>query len=121
MNMSKQEQTPTDNVAQPGVPEILVDRLGELAKRVEQIEIEQRQPVDDDSEERATERENDESVDAIKRAALTEIDEINHALGRWHAGTYGRCLSCGEPIDPRRLQLMPAAATCMTCATAVGS
>jgi RNA polymerase-binding transcription factor DksA len=88
--------------------------------RIDRIEAEQRQSVDDDSAEQALEREDDESLDAIERAALIEIDQINLALGRLHAGTYGRCVSCGEEIDPRRLDVMPAAATCMICAMAVG-
>ena len=38
-------------------------------------------------------------------AALQSIDD----------GTYGICVNCGKPIDPRRLDADPAAMTCMEC------
>ena len=101
------------------IRQLLTNRIGELTARIERIEREQRQSVDDDSAEQAIEREDDEALDAIEHAALLEIGEINHALGRLHAGTYGRCVSCGEKIDPRRLHVMPAAATCLICASAL--
>ncbi|WP_281805639.1 TraR/DksA family transcriptional regulator [Methylocystis echinoides] len=31
-------------------------------------------------------------------------------------GTYGVCTKCGEPIDPRRLKVVPTAARCISCA-----
>lgn len=45
--------------------------------------------------------------------ALTRIDA---ALCRCDDGSYGDCLGCGEPIDPRRLELDPAATLCIDCA-----
>ena len=41
-------------------------------------------------------------------AALQSIDD----------GTYGICIRCGKPIDPRRLEADPAALTCMDCLSA---
>jgi RNA polymerase-binding transcription factor DksA len=42
------------------------------------------------------------------RAALQSIDD----------GTYGTCIRCGKPIDPRRLDAEPTAITCMDCLNA---
>jgi DnaK suppressor protein len=42
------------------------------------------------------------------RAALQSIDD----------GTYGTCIRCGKPIDPRRLDAEPMAITCMDCLSA---
>ena len=39
------------------------------------------------------------------RAALRRIDE----------GAYGICLECDEPISPKRLAAVPAAALCIRC------
>lgn len=43
------------------------------------------------------------------------LDEINLALERIEAGTFGLCESCGQEIPPRRLERMPGATTCVPC------
>lgn len=55
-------------------------------------------------------------IDALRRAALVERGEIEAALARADAGTYGICTVCGNPIPPGRLEARPAAATCVACA-----
>ena len=49
-----------------------------------------------------------------RKATLQRIDE---AIGRIEAGEYGYCVSCGEEIAPKRLELDPAVATCVRCAS----
>jgi len=56
--------------------------------------------------------------DAEQRMHLTEVAEIERALRRLDAGTYGNCLVCGEPIPLRRLLVMPAAERCTACQAA---
>ncbi|MEJ7585788.1 MAG: TraR/DksA C4-type zinc finger protein [Acidimicrobiales bacterium] len=42
-------------------------------------------------------------------ASLSEqLDEVEHALGKFEAGTYGVCEVSGEPIPETRLEAMPA-------------
>ena len=43
--------------------------------------------------------------------------EIDAALERVDAGTYGVCAVCGAPIPDGRLEVRPTAATCVGCAT----
>jgi DnaK suppressor protein len=45
-------------------------------------------------------------------AVETELADVEHALGRLDAGTYGMCEVCSEPIDEQRLFHAPAARTC---------
>lgn len=45
------------------------------------------------------------------------LDELDAALTRVTAGTYGRCESCGEPIAEARLEALPAARLCIGCAS----
>jgi DnaK suppressor protein len=45
-----------------------------------------------------------------------EIAQIDAALARIDAGTYGVCRECGEEIEPKRLEAVPYAATCADCA-----
>jgi len=45
-----------------------------------------------------------------------ELRHIANALARVESGDYGVCTECGEDIDPRRLEIDPAAACCIECA-----
>jgi DnaK suppressor protein len=46
-----------------------------------------------------------------------EIAQIDAALTRMAAGEYGYCVKCGEAVATRRLQLNPAIARCLECAS----
>ncbi|MEU1536163.1 TraR/DksA C4-type zinc finger protein [Streptomyces fagopyri] len=41
---------------------------------------------------------------------------LDHALERWERGDCGRCEQCGESIPMERLEVRPAAKTCVRCA-----
>ncbi|MCW8125981.1 TraR/DksA family transcriptional regulator [Microbulbifer halophilus] len=56
------------------------------------------------------------AVDNRQRAER-ELRRIEAALHRCDDGSYGYCVSCDEPIDPRRLELDPAAPLCIECAS----
>ena len=45
------------------------------------------------------------------------LDEVEHALAKLDEGTYGVCERCGKPINPARLEAMPAARLCIDCAS----
>ncbi len=47
-----------------------------------------------------------------------EIGEIDRALTRIANGNYGRCEVCDRPIPLARLEALPAAAACLSCAQA---
>ncbi|MGC9271937.1 TraR/DksA family transcriptional regulator [Acidiphilium sp.] len=53
---------------------------------------------------------------ATERRRAIELARIDQALARVAAGTYGICVKCDEPIEPRRLTLDPAIAVCLACA-----
>jgi RNA polymerase-binding transcription factor DksA len=61
-----------------------------------------------------------ETLRATLREAEARVGEIDAALARVDAGTYGVCEVCGAPIPPERLEARPAAATCVRCASARG-
>jgi DnaK suppressor protein len=56
---------------------------------------------------------------ALLARAREQITEIDAAIGRLDAGTYGVCVRCGRPIGRERLAARPAAATCVRCARRV--
>jgi RNA polymerase-binding transcription factor DksA len=43
------------------------------------------------------------------------LREVDEAQGRLAAGTYGYCRRCAQPIDPNRLEAVPAAPFCKEC------
>ena len=45
------------------------------------------------------------------------LDEIEAALDRIDAGTYGSCMRCGSAIPVERLQMRPVAGACVSCAS----
>ncbi len=55
-------------------------------------------------------------VTALIEQAERRLEEIDAARGRVHAGTYGRCEVCGEPIASARLEARPVARACVQCA-----
>ena len=56
-------------------------------------------------------------VGALVQQAEAHLDEIDAALERLDAGTYGACVVCGRPIPVARLDVRPAATTCVGCAS----
>ena len=51
-------------------------------------------------------------------ASLSEtLEDVERALGKLEEGTYGRCETCGNEINPVRLEAMPAARYCIDCAS----
>ena len=44
------------------------------------------------------------------------LAEVDAALERVAAGTYGTCVRCGQPIGAARLEARPVSATCIGCA-----
>ena len=56
-------------------------------------------------------------VEALGGTLLDTLREIEDALSKFDAGTYGRCESCGNQIAVARLEAMPAARLCIDCAS----
>jgi RNA polymerase-binding transcription factor DksA len=94
----------------------LTARLAELDHRLHGIKAELLAHHDPDWEEMATEREQDEVLEALGDGGKAEIRQIRAALVRIAQGTYGDCVRCGGTIAPARLDLLPATPVCATCA-----
>ena len=53
----------------------------------------------------------------VANDAQARVAEIDAALSRVDAGTYGICESCGNPIPEARLEVVPEATLCVGCKT----
>ncbi|NOT53625.1 MAG: TraR/DksA family transcriptional regulator [Deltaproteobacteria bacterium] len=94
----------------------LQDKLTHLQQRLEKVERNLRQTPEPDSEERASSRENDDVLERLDESDRAEIRQLQHAIARIDAGTYGCCTQCGKHISPARLVALPYASTCIACA-----
>jgi len=56
-------------------------------------------------------------IDALAVSLSDTLEDIEVALQKFDDGTYGRCEDCGGPIAEARLEAMPAARLCITCAS----
>lgn len=66
-----------------------------------------------DSSQVTAERGEAERLAADLHESLADVDD---ALSRLAAGTYGCCERCGKPIAEARLEAMPTARRCLDCA-----
>ena len=66
-------------------------------------------------EEEATESFELEKRLALEKRTRGQIADVEHALNKFEQGTYGLCDSCGQPIDPARLEALPQASLCLRC------
>jgi len=72
----------------------------------------------------ARDEEDQATVSLMAETSLTllgpkrqELEAIEEALLRLENGSYGLCEVCGQPIQPKRLEIMPEASLCRDCAS----
>ncbi len=68
-------------------------------------------------EEEATESFELEKRITLEKRIRDQLADVEHALHKFEDGTYGFCDSCGQPIDPARLEALPQASLCLSCKT----
>ena len=91
-------------------------RIIELQKRIGAIHRDFADGRDSDWSEQASERENEEVLNALESEAKVEIQHLSNAITRMENGNYGVCQECGDDISKQRLQVQPAAEKCIKCA-----
>ena len=101
--------------------DLLTYRLRELRAEVHAAEQAQRE-LSGASAHEVTDRKDDamrrqlSDLDgAQEQRDFDELAQVEAALQRLDAGTYGDCADCGEPIALQRLRGQPAALRCAPC------
>lgn len=92
-------------------------QLAELEGRQERIKENLDEPLSRDSDDRAIEMEDDQSLAGQAALITREIASVRRALTRIEQGTYGECVRCGNKVAPKRLEARPEAALCFSCAS----
>jgi DnaK suppressor protein len=83
---------------------LLLSRRDEAVAQLERLATVEDQSLVDEHEE-------------ISAAMASEmLREVEHALSRVEAGTYGSCEMCGRTIPLERLEAVPHATSCVACA-----
>ena len=56
-------------------------------------------------------------AEALAETLKETLSDVERALSKLDAGTYGACELCGKEIGEARLEAVPAARRCITCAS----
>lgn len=96
----------------------LEEQLEELEARQARIVEDLSEPLNADSEEQATEMQDDASLEGQGVLVSREIASVKRALARIEDGNYGECVRCGGDIAPARLEARPESSLCIDCARA---
>jgi len=96
--------------------EALEKKLSEAEARLARIENDLGEPLLADSNDRAIQMEDDESLEGQAAVLSRDLASTKRALLLIEQGTYGECMQCGGPISEGRLKARPEAALCIACA-----
>jgi DnaK suppressor protein len=58
---------------------------------------------------------------AVARALRSNLIDVDRALEKLDAGTFGTCERCGSPIGEERLEAIPWAVLCIDCKRKTGA
>ena len=109
--------------SQDKIKQRLLDLRDEYNSKIGAIDADvhhKNEPVEKDFAEQATQRENDDVLNALNQESKQIVSQINGALHRIETGDYGICTECGAEISEGRLEIMPYAALCIKCAEKSG-
>ncbi len=93
----------------------LLEESEQLKANIRPVEVRREGSPFGKREEEATESFELEKRLALEKQVKNHLASVEHALHKFEEGTYGLCDSCGQPIDPNRLEALPQASLCVDC------
>lgn len=87
--------------------------LGDLRNESQEDSLQELSSYDQHQADVGTETFDREKDLTILDSVEGELADVEHALERLDAGTYGTCEACGEPIPDDRLEALPATRFCL--------
>jgi DnaK suppressor protein len=96
-----------------------VERIAALERQIEGLAEEQALTAHDDEHdpEGVTIASQRAQLQGLLAGARRDLAALDRAADRLATGLYGRCVRCGGDIGEARLEALPAAETCIACAT----
>jgi DnaK suppressor protein len=96
-----------------GIEQRLREKERELSLDIARLEVEARAAgVQDATDNAASSQSASESLLEGSLASQT-LTQVQDALRRIEAATYGKCIDCGRQIEPARLQAIPWSSYCL--------
>ena len=92
------------------------EQLGRRLRQIRDDAAHRHHPLSSDAADRAQETENDEVLERLGQSTTALIGQYQHAIERIDAGRYGTCEICELPIETERLEAVPQATDCVSCA-----
>jgi DnaK suppressor protein len=96
----------------------LLARREELTRTIARTQEEGRQADDDptvDLADKAANSYTKEFLFGMTNTDRTILNQIDEALKRINANTYGTCMTCEEEMQQKRLEAVPWAKNCISC------
>lgn len=110
--MSEMKTTASQN-------QVEIERLelsrSEILEDMQHLRVDLRNMAEPSADEADLDAYEREKTLALIQTLERKLDSIDHALRLARNGTYGICESCGERIDPARLEILPEATLCLNC------
>jgi len=91
------------------------ERIEKALESLRDEEVEEPAAGDNHLAETATATLDREIDDTLEENSMRVLVEIDAALARVDAGTYGACANCGGAIQAERLEAYPWASLCIDC------
>ncbi len=111
------ERVSADVVAQ--IRDLLLQKKSALSKNINTELDEMRTAAEGhhlaDMDDLGGDANDEETSYKILEIESAELDQIEYALGRIDAGSFGLCEECEKPINAERLKALPFATLCIRC------
>jgi DnaK suppressor protein len=117
--MTRRKQLTKSQLAR--IRDELVEERASLLEQVQDLDAEadvknwREGGFDDDPADAGSASFERETAQSLSNHARNLLSQIDDAMRRMDAGTYGTCERCGEAIETERLEALPYATLCMDC------
>jgi DnaK suppressor protein len=88
------------------------DLLSDLARLEGEARDSGDREVRDTTDDATAQQSSSEALEEVTLESRT-LEQVEDALKRVADGTYGKCVICGRPIDPKRLEAIPWTPYCL--------
>ena len=87
----------------------------ELLEDIEHLQADLRSMAEPSADEADVDAYEREKTWALVQRMRRKLESVERAMQLAKNGTYGICESCGQRIDPARLEIIPEATLCLDC------